>query len=86
LGKIRIYAEIADEARKLQKDYSLDYNAAIRQAKEIYKDKLEKAPSLTDQSIVNEHNKTFNDIIPLGTDIDNGQVYDKLTGNTIREL
>lgn len=59
---LKIYAEIADEARKLQKDYSLEYNAAIRQAKEMYKDQLEKAQSLATKQ-GKEHIKEFNEII-----------------------
>lgn len=62
MGKLKIYAEIADEARKLQKDYSLEYNAAIRQAKEMYKDQLEKAQSLATKQ-GKEHIKEFNEII-----------------------
>ena len=61
---LKIYAEIADEARKLQKDYSLEYNVAIRQAKEMYKDQLEKAQSLATKQ-GKEHIKTFNEIIAL---------------------
>lgn len=82
---LKVYAEIADEARKIQKDYSLEYNAAIRQAKEMYKDQLEKAQSLATKQ-GKEHTKTFNNIIADTEDLDNGQVYDKLTGKTIREL
>lgn len=59
---LKIYAEIADEARKLQKDYSLEYNAAIRQAKEMYKDQLEIAQSLATKQ-GKEHIKEFNEII-----------------------
>ncbi len=33
-----------------------------------------------------EHNKTFNDIIPLGTDIDNNQVYILETGEVLKDL
>ena len=40
----------------------------------------------TDQSKGYNQNKTFNEIISPGTDIDNGQVYDKFSGQTIREL
>ena len=82
---LKIYAEIADEARKLQKDYSLEYNVAIRQAKEMYKDQLEKAQSLATKQ-GKEHNKTFNDIISETEDLDNGEVYDINTRQTIREL
>lgn len=29
---------------------------------------------------------TFKDILPPGTDLDNGEVYDEITGKTIKEL
>lgn len=60
----------------------LSYEAALRQVKEMY----EKAHSLTDQSIENEHLKTFNDIIADKEDIDNGDIYNIETGQTVREL
>lgn len=40
----------------------------------------------TDQSKSYEHNKTFNDIISPGTDIDNDQVYIKETGEIFKDL
>lgn len=42
MGTLKIYAKIMDEVPKLEKDYGLSYNAAIRKAKEIYKDELKK--------------------------------------------
>lgn len=51
MGILKVYAEIMDEAPKLKNDYRLDYHAAIRKAKEIYKDQLkEKTHNSTDQS------------------------------------
>ena len=51
MGILKVYAEIMDEAPKLENDYRLDYHAAIRKAKEIYKDQLkEKTHNSTDQS------------------------------------
>lgn len=62
MGIHKVYADIMDEVTKLEKDYRLDYHEAIRKAKEMYKDELEKAQSLaTTQG--KEHNKTFNESI-----------------------
>ena len=57
--------------------------------KKVLYEELEKeiAQSLTDQDKRIEPNtKTTTDIIPLGTDIDNGDIYNLETGQTIREL
>lgn len=56
--------------------------------KDVLMEELEKeiAQSLTDQDKGKEHNKIINDIIPLGIDLDNGEIYDIETGQTIREL
>ncbi|MGG7215397.1 hypothetical protein ACQPUY_17635, partial [Clostridium nigeriense] len=59
-----------------------DYKEAYREVVEQYK----KAHNSTDQSKSYEHNKRINDIIPLGIDLDNGEIYDIETGQTIREL
>lgn len=51
MGILKVYAEIMDEAPKLENDYRLDYHAAIRKAKEMYKEQLkEKTHNSTDQS------------------------------------
>ncbi|MDC4242589.1 hypothetical protein NE398_20920 [Clostridium tertium] len=57
--------------------------------KKVLYEELEKeiAQSLTDQDKRIEPNtKTTTDIIPLGTDIDNGDIYNLETGQTLREL
>lgn len=85
MGILKVYADVMDEATRLQKDYGLDYHAAARKAKEIYKDELKKAQSLaTTQE--KEPNKIINDIIPPGTDIDNDQIYIKETGEVLKDL
>lgn len=84
MGILKVYAEIMDEAPKLEKDYGLSYHAAIRKAKEMFLDKKKVAP--TPASFRNNDTKTTTDIIPLGTDIDNGEVYNIESGQTIREL
>lgn len=40
----------------------------------------------TDQDNDKEHNKIFNNIIAPGENIDNGQVYSEVTGETLRDL
>lgn len=55
--------------------------------KALYEE-LEKeiARNSTDQSKSYEHSKTINISIPPGTDLDNGEIYDKKTGETIKDL
>ncbi|MCF0149683.1 MAG: hypothetical protein HUJ77_14960 [Clostridium sp.] len=76
--------ELAKEVEKVKEDMTkqLNVNAVTRLVAEQYK----KAHYSTDQSKSYEHNKTFNDIIPLETDIDNGQLFDIKTGETTRDL
>lgn len=76
-----IYLDQAKEVDLLMRE-GLSYQAALRQVKETY----EKARSLTDQSIENEHEQSFNDIIAENEDIDNGDIYNLETGQTVREL
>lgn len=73
---------IADEVARLESE-GLSYSEAMDKATEMYK---EKAPRETDQDILEEHKQTFNDIIPLGQDLDNGEIFDRETGQTIKEL
>jgi hypothetical protein len=80
---MNIKIEIAEETAKLvQQDGTLTFTAALRQAKEMYKKEL----SATDQSKQIELTDKFNDIIPHGTDIDNSEIFDIASGNTIRDL
>lgn len=55
--------------------------------KDILSEELEKeiAQSLATKQ-GKEHNKTFNDIIPPGADIDNDQVYIVKTGEVLKDL
>lgn len=39
---LKVYADIMDEVPKLEKDYKLSYDEALRRAKEIYIDELKK--------------------------------------------
>ena len=56
--------------------------------KDVLMEELEKeiARNSTDQGESYEHDITFDNIIPLGTDIDNGEIYDIETGETVGEL
>ena len=76
-----IYLDQAKEVDLLMRE-GFNYEAALREVKSMY----EKNRSLTDQSIGNEDTKTFNEIISETEDLDNGEVYDINTGQTIREL
>ncbi|MGL4569580.1 MAG: hypothetical protein ACRCVJ_00775 [Clostridium sp.] len=60
-----------------------DLQFSLSKVEEMYK---EKDLSATDQSKQIELNKNFNDIISSEEDIDNGEVYDKITDKTIRDL
>ena len=73
---------IADETTRLYRE-DLSYKEAFKKVTEMYK---EKAPRETDQDILKEHNKTFNDIITPQQDLDNGEIFDRETGRTVRDL
>lgn len=77
----QIYLDQAKEVDLLMRE-GLTYEAALRKVKSMY----EKTRSLTDQSIGNEDTKTTNTIIADKEDLDNGEVYDINTGQTVREL
>lgn len=56
---------------------------------DIIKEELEKEKDLseTDQSKqIDPSKNNLNNILPLGMDLDNGEVYDIRTGKTIKEL
>lgn len=74
--------EMLEEAVRLYFETG-DINYSVNKAKEMYK---EKDLSATDQSKQIELNKNFNDIISPDEDIDNGEVYDKISGKTIKEF
>lgn len=84
MGKLRDYAEIMDEAPKLEKDYGLSYHAAIRKAKEIILDKKKVAPVPASER--NNDTKTTDYIIAENEDIDNNEIYDRESGQTKRDL
>ena len=76
----QIYLDQAKEVDLLMRE-GLTYEVALRKVKSMY----EKAQSLATKQ-GKEHNKTFNEIISETEDLDNGEVYDINTGQTIREL
>lgn len=54
---------------------------------DIINEEIEKEKCLgTEQSNQSTYTNKFNDIVPLGTDIDNGEIYNTETGQTIKEL
>lgn len=62
-------------------------SAENRPQADVLKEELIKiAQCHTDQDNDKEHIKTFNDIISPGENIDNGQVYSEVTGETLRDL
>lgn len=71
--------EMLEEAVRLYFETG-DINYSVCKAKEMYK---EKDLSATDQS---KQIENFNDIISPDEDIDNGEVYDKISGKTIKEF
>ncbi|MDY4606870.1 hypothetical protein [Clostridium tertium] len=83
LAKIEndIELDMSKEVDLLMRE-GLSYQAALRQVKEMY----EKAHSLTDQSIENESMKPLQNIITDKEDIDNNEIYDIESGQTISEL
>lgn len=83
---LRAVREYSDEAVILYFETN-DAKYAIERVKEMHKEYKEKVHPQTVQSLGNEHDEiTFNDILPPSADLDNGEIYDKLTGKTIREL
>ena len=63
---LRLYLEIAEETKRLTME-GLEFNAALRKAKEMYKEKAQSLATTQEK----EHNKTFNDIISPKTDLYN---------------
>lgn len=83
LAKIEndIELDMSKEVDLLMRE-GLSYQAALRQVKEMYK----KAHSLCDQTIENESMKPLQNIITDKEDIDNNEIYNIESGQTIREL
>jgi hypothetical protein len=80
---MNIKIEIAKETRRLMdEDGTLTFTAALRQATEMYKNSC----NPTGESKESNLNQINNNIIAPCEDIDNGEVFDITTGNTIREL
>ena len=55
---------------------------------DVIKEEVEKIKGYkeSDQTIPSNHNKTINDIVPPGTDLDNGEIFDIESGQPIGEL
>ena len=74
--------KIVCEAQKLIVKKGLDYIEAIEKAKELIGS--ERVDAHVDSDSINS--KTFKDSISLDEDIDNGEIYNIKTGETIKEL
>ena len=77
MGSIYTLNQALDKVQELyDKRYTLE--EAIKIVKKGYEE--------SDQTIPSNHSKTIKDIIPPGTDLDNDQLYDIESGQTIRDL
>lgn len=84
MGKlIREKLEMAKEVDLIMRE-GLSYQAALRQVKEMYSNKKKVAP--VPASFRNNDTKTTDYIIADGEDIDNNEIYDRESGQTIRDL
>lgn len=61
---------------------------SIRPAGDVIREEVDKIKSCkeSDQTVPSNHNNKFNDIITDTQDIDNGEIYDIESGQTIRDL
>lgn len=55
-------------------------------SEELIRAAQEESRPLTDQSKANDHENLFNSIIAPGKDIDNNEVFDRTSGETIKDL
>ena len=78
---LRLYLDIAEETKRLTME-GLEFPAALRKAKEMYKKERCSLPA----SKRNNDTKTTNYIITDKEYIDNGEVYDIDNGQTIKDL
>lgn len=79
--RLRDWAEIPRLAHAYVEAYGISYLEAVKRAKEkLLSDRVGAHKS------VNSLIKTFKDSIPPDEDIDNGEIYNIETGETIREL
>lgn len=76
MGSLLTIIEKCEEVRRLREE-----GKAFEEALKIVKGYEE-----SDQTIPSNHTKTFNEIIPPGTNLDNGYIYDIETGETVGEL
>lgn len=62
---LRLYLEMAEETKRLTME-GLEFNAALRKVKEMYKEKAQSQAT----NLGKEHNKLFNDIITNAEGLD----------------
>ena len=80
--ELRLHLEMAEEVKRLTME-GLEFNAALRKVKEMYKEKAH-SPATTQGNELDT--KTTNCIISDKEYIDNGEIFDKSTGQTIGDL
>lgn len=79
--RLRDYIEVARLAQEIVEDQGTSYQEAIKKAKEkLLSDRVGAHKS------ENSISKTINDSITSDEDIDNGEIYNIKTGETIRSL
>lgn len=76
MGRLLTLNERLEEIRRL-----VEEGKTFEEALEIVKGYKE-----SDQTIPSNQQKTINNIIPPGTDLDNGEIFDIESGQTIRDL
>lgn len=72
--------EVARLAHEMISAEGVDYDVALEKAEKLLADRVSAHKS------VNSDSKQFNDSISLDEDIDNGEIYNIKTGETIREV
>lgn len=76
--------EVAKEVENIK--LNTDIDISTEDMAKLVSEQYKKAHNSTDQSKSYELSKTINISIPPGTDLDNGEIYDKKTGETIKDL
>lgn len=87
IGKIFETNELVDRAKQLAKEDAAEVVKLYFEGK-TFQEAMEIVKSYypTDQSKDNSQEIDINDIIAPGENIDNGQVYSEVTGETLRDL
>lgn len=78
-------AKVATE-KAMERSSHEDKDLSTLLTEELIKEAQKKSRKLTDQSKASDNEYLFNSIIAPREDIDNGEIYNRGTGETIREL